>query len=117
MPLQHLHLAATFATVSLLNDNYIGSGRVAHCRVRGDAELARLAAKLSELPRAAFVHPGTRPPEGRRTGAAETFGRATAKGLDFSVVAVIGAGRHISDAQAHAAQGATEPFYTALAAR
>ncbi|MFO0649338.1 MAG: AAA family ATPase [Polyangiales bacterium] len=91
------------------------SGRVVRCRVRDDAELARLATAFSELPRAAFVHAGTRAPEGFLFGDVETFGSATAKGLDFSVVAVIGAGRHIADAHAHVAHGVAEAFHTAFA--
>lgn len=91
------------------------SGRVARCVVRDQEELGRLAATLAELPRAAIVYPGDAPPEGVGLEGIESFSSASAKGLDFSVVAVLGAGRHIAAARALAEQGGSDPLHATLA--
>lgn len=91
------------------------SGRVVRCVVRDEAELLRVAETIASLPRAALVHPGDALPEGLALGDREALSSATAKGLDYAVVAVLGAGRHIAAARALAEQGGSDPLHAALA--
>lgn len=74
------------------------SGRALRCVVRDDDELARLAAAVDALPGAALVFPGEAPGEGLAARGALSSGAA--KGLDFSVVAVLGAARHLAELRA-----------------
>lgn len=90
------------------------SGRVIRCRVR-DGEFARLAAALDELPGTALVHPGAEAPTSLRATGVETFSADAAKGLDFSVVAVLGAGAYIAGLRAEATQAGSDPWHVALA--
>jgi hypothetical protein len=91
------------------------SGRVLRCELRDDGDLARLAEAFAALPGVAFVHPGDDVPAWCRGTALETFSSAAAKGLDFSVVAVLGGGQHLAELRALAAQGGVDPLQRTLA--
>lgn len=91
------------------------SGRVLRCELRDEADIARLAEALGALPGVALVHPGDEPPTWCRGIDLGTFSSAAAKGLDFSVVAVLGAGRHLAELRALAAQGEVDPLHRTLA--
>lgn len=70
-------------------------GRVLRCRVKDDAELARVMGLLREVPSTAVVCPGWRAPADVVDAHGEIFTSERAKGLEFRIVAVLGAGPHL----------------------
>ncbi len=91
------------------------SGRVIRCAVHSDDERSRLLCAIDELPRAAVVHAGVLRADHGTALPVETLGSDGAKGLDFTVVAVLGAARHLDAAGNLAARGSTDPFHRARA--
>ncbi|MEZ4392146.1 MAG: hypothetical protein R3A48_13705 [Polyangiales bacterium] len=89
-------------------------GRVLRCVVRDDDELARLAEAVDALPGAALVFPGASAVSGLSTP--DALSSDAAKGLDFSVVAVLGAARHLAELRA-LAQGARADALRGVLAR